>query len=101
MFRKFASVAVILAVLLALLAFGVSRMALTLNIGSGAIALVQNGAGSERVQLGGVGPFPHLPVPSTAGTTLVAVLGHTTPRDPPNGCGPSCRVAQLQNQPRR
>lgn len=71
-FRKVASVAVILAVLLALLAFGVSRMALTLNIGSGAIALVQNGPADDGGTTAGT-VTTTLPANSTAGTALVVI----------------------------
>lgn len=50
-------------------------MALVLSIGGGAISLVQNGVGARSVT---TVPTASLPVASTWGTTLVALLGNTT-----------------------
>lgn len=50
-------------------------MALVLSIGGGAISLVQNGTGARSVT---TTPSASLPVASTWGTTLIALLGNTT-----------------------
>jgi len=57
---------------------------LTLSIGSGAIALVQNGVeGSTGTPVGGGPVGTSLPLPSTAGTALVLIAANaTTPTGP-------------------
>ncbi len=78
MFRKFA-VIVVFALAFVALAIGASRMPLTLNIGSGPIALVQQGSVSPAGTVASIGVVTvTLPVPSTAGTALIVILANSS-----------------------
>lgn len=81
MFRRLAAIALIFLTAILAVTLWASMAPLALNIGSVAIAKVQSGTVVQTFQLppGSVGPVAGtLPLASTAGTTLVAVISGAT-----------------------